>query len=58
MTYRSTAHAIMELSKEIEKFAAEDNIEMFPWRDEISLDLGALGQYMIDRKEELGFEGL
>ena len=58
MTHQSTTHAIMELSKEIEKFAAEDNIEMFPWTDEINLDLGSLGQYMIDRKEELGFEGL
>jgi hypothetical protein len=58
MTNQSTAHAIMELSKEIEKYAAEDNIEMFPWADEINLDLVALNQYLVERKDELAFEGL
>lgn len=53
MRHQSTTHTIMEMSKEIEKFAAEDYSEMFPWTDEV--DLEVLG-YLVERKKELDFE--
>ena len=54
MRHQSTAHIIMEISKEIEKFAAEDYSEMFSWTDEV--DLEVLGDYLVERKNELDFE--
>lgn len=56
MRYQSAVHAIMEMSKEIEKFAAEDYSEMFPWTDKV--DLEVFGYYLVERKEELDFETL
>lgn len=54
MRHQSTAHIIMEISKEIEKFAAEDYSEMFSWTDEV--DSEVLGNYLVERKNELDFE--
>jgi hypothetical protein len=54
MRHQSTAHIIMEISKEIEKFAEEDYSVMFPWTDEV--DLEVLGDYLVERKKELDFE--
>ena len=43
----------IQLSKEMEKCAAEEDYEIFSEADEINLELDALDEYMIERMDEL-----
>lgn len=52
MKNASVTHLIIELSKEIEKYGAQEENEMFPGADEINLDLAALEEHMAERMEE------
>ncbi len=51
MRNESTTHAIMQLSKEIEMYALEEEYEMFSGADEIDLELEALGEYKTERMD-------
>jgi hypothetical protein len=51
VTNQSKARAIMELFKELGKSAANEKAEIFPWRNEINLDLKVHGYYLVERKK-------
>lgn len=56
MRSESITHTIMQLSKEIEMYASEEEYATFPGADEIDLELEALGEYMTERMDRLNLE--
>jgi hypothetical protein len=49
MKNKSVNHAIMKLSKEIERQVSEGEYEIFPGVDELNLDLLACRKYLAEK---------